>query len=73
MRAFYLTRRISSVLQYSSAKAAIIGFTKTLGFEGRKYNILCNAIAPSAGTAMTMTIWLVPLTIRGTYTDTGVY
>ncbi|KAI6169136.1 hypothetical protein EDD17DRAFT_1464898 [Pisolithus thermaeus] len=42
---------------YSSAKAAIIGFTKTLGFEGRKYNILCNAIAPSAGTAMTMTIW----------------
>ncbi|KAI6016675.1 hypothetical protein BKA83DRAFT_4497809 [Pisolithus microcarpus] len=42
---------------YSSAKAAIIGFTKTLGFEGRKYNILCNAIAPSAGTAMTVTIW----------------
>ncbi|KAI6042983.1 hypothetical protein EDC04DRAFT_3088326, partial [Pisolithus marmoratus] len=38
-------------------KAAIIGLTKTLGFEGRKYNILCNVIAPSAGTAMTMTIW----------------
>jgi multifunctional beta-oxidation protein len=34
-----------------------MGFTKTLGFEGRKYNILSNVIAPSAGTAMTMTIW----------------
>jgi multifunctional beta-oxidation protein len=42
---------------YSSAKAGIMGFTKTLGFEGRKYNILSNVIAPSAGTAMTMTIW----------------
>ncbi|KAF9236745.1 hypothetical protein BU15DRAFT_76706 [Melanogaster broomeanus] len=42
---------------YSSAKAAIMGLTKTLGFEGKKYNILCNVIAPSAGTAMTMTIW----------------
>ncbi|KAH7913555.1 peroxisomal hydratase-dehydrogenase-epimerase [Hygrophoropsis aurantiaca] len=42
---------------YSSAKAAIMGFTKTLAFEGKKYNILANVIAPSAGTAMTMTIW----------------
>ncbi|KAG9314887.1 hypothetical protein JVU11DRAFT_3989 [Chiua virens] len=44
---------------YCTAKAAIMGFTKTLGFEGKKYNILCNVIAPSAGTAMTMTIWSV--------------
>ncbi|KIJ12813.1 hypothetical protein PAXINDRAFT_163828 [Paxillus involutus ATCC 200175] len=42
---------------YSTAKAAIMALTKTLGFEGKKYNILCNVIAPSAGTAMTMTIW----------------
>ncbi|KAJ3536063.1 hypothetical protein NM688_g6887 [Phlebia brevispora] len=42
---------------YSTAKAAIIGFTRALAVEGRKYNILANAIAPSAGTAMTMTIW----------------
>ncbi|KAH7884521.1 hypothetical protein F5I97DRAFT_1812245 [Phlebopus sp. FC_14] len=42
---------------YSSAKAAIMGFTKTLAFEGRKYNIIANVIAPSAGTAMTMMIW----------------
>ncbi|KAF9223871.1 NAD(P)-binding protein [Gyrodon lividus] len=42
---------------YCTAKAAIMGLTKTLGFEGRRYNILCNVIAPSAGTAMTMTIW----------------
>nr|GAT60817.1 peroxisomal hydratase-dehydrogenase-epimerase [Mycena chlorophos] len=42
---------------YSTAKSALIGFTKTLGHEGKKYNILANVIAPSAGTAMTQTIW----------------
>jgi multifunctional beta-oxidation protein len=42
---------------YSTAKAAIIGFTKALAIEGRKYNILSNVLAPSAGTAMTKTIW----------------
>ncbi|CDZ96369.1 multifunctional beta-oxidation protein [Phaffia rhodozyma] len=42
---------------YSTAKAAILGFTRTLAIEGAKYNILANCIAPSAGTAMTETIW----------------
>ncbi|KAJ3487160.1 hypothetical protein NLI96_g3745 [Meripilus lineatus] len=42
---------------YSTAKAAILGFTRAISYEGRKYNILANTIAPSAGTAMTMTIW----------------
>ncbi|KJA22896.1 hypothetical protein HYPSUDRAFT_138443 [Hypholoma sublateritium FD-334 SS-4] len=42
---------------YSTAKAAITGLTRTLAIEGKKYNILANVIAPSAGTAMTSTIW----------------
>ncbi|KAI0254957.1 peroxisomal hydratase-dehydrogenase-epimerase [Lactifluus subvellereus] len=42
---------------YSTAKAAIIGFTRSLAIEGKKYNILANVLAPSAGTAMTQTIW----------------
>ncbi|KAI0075244.1 putative multifunctional beta-oxidation protein [Panus rudis PR-1116 ss-1] len=42
---------------YSTAKAAILGFTRTLSFEGKKYGIIANTIAPSAGTAMTSTIW----------------
>ncbi len=41
---------------YSSAKAAIIGFTKTLSMELAKYNITVNAIAPGAKTRMTMSI-----------------
>ncbi|KAF9532534.1 peroxisomal hydratase-dehydrogenase-epimerase [Crepidotus variabilis] len=42
---------------YSTAKAGIMALTKTLGYEGKKYNILANTIAPSAGTAMTSTVW----------------
>ncbi|KAK7033073.1 peroxisomal hydratase-dehydrogenase-epimerase [Favolaschia claudopus] len=42
---------------YSTAKAGLIGFTRTLAIEGKKYNILANAIAPMAGTAMTATVW----------------
>lgn len=41
---------------YSTAKSAILGLTKTLAIEGKKYNILANCIAPNAGTAMTRTI-----------------
>ncbi|KAG8834667.1 hypothetical protein FRC18_001656 [Serendipita sp. 400] len=42
---------------YSTAKAAIIGLTKSLAIEGKKYGIFANVLAPSAGTAMTQTIW----------------
>jgi len=42
---------------YSTAKAAIIGFTRAIAIEGKKYNIFANVLAPSAGTAMTQTIW----------------
>jgi len=42
---------------YSTAKAAIIGFTRAIAVEGKKYNIFANVLAPSAGTAMTQTIW----------------
>ncbi|KAJ7034987.1 peroxisomal hydratase-dehydrogenase-epimerase [Mycena alexandri] len=42
---------------YSTAKAGIIGLTRVLAVEGKKYNIIANVIAPSAGTAMTATVW----------------
>jgi len=42
---------------YSTAKAGIIGLTRTLAIEGKKYDIIVNCIAPSAGTAMTSTVW----------------
>lgn len=42
---------------YSTAKAAIMGFTRAIAIEGLKYDILANVLAPSAGTAMTQTIW----------------
>ncbi|KAF8986579.1 peroxisomal hydratase-dehydrogenase-epimerase [Cyathus striatus] len=42
---------------YSTAKAGITGLTRTLAIEGKKYNIIANVVAPSAGTAMTSTVW----------------
>lgn len=39
-----------------SQKCGIVGFTKTIAREGAKYNIVVNAVAPSAGTNMTRTV-----------------
>jgi NAD(P)-dependent dehydrogenase (short-subunit alcohol dehydrogenase family) len=41
---------------YSAAKGAIVGFTKTLAKEGKSKNIKVNVVAPGAGTAMTATV-----------------
>jgi 3-oxoacyl-[acyl-carrier protein] reductase len=43
-------------VNYSAAKAGIIGFTKSLGRELASKNILVNALAPLAATPMTETI-----------------
>jgi NAD(P)-dependent dehydrogenase (short-subunit alcohol dehydrogenase family) len=41
---------------YGAAKMAVVGLINVLRLEGAKYNILCNAISPSANTRMTETL-----------------
>jgi 3-hydroxyacyl-CoA dehydrogenase/3a,7a,12a-trihydroxy-5b-cholest-24-enoyl-CoA hydratase len=43
-------------VNYSMAKAGVIGFTKALSKEGQKSNVLSNVIAPIAATRMTETV-----------------
>ncbi|KAJ1727342.1 hypothetical protein LPJ61_004622 [Coemansia biformis] len=41
---------------YSAAKQALVGFSNSLAYEGHKYNIHVNAIAPLAASRMTETV-----------------
>ena len=59
---------------YSAAKEAIVGLTRTLARDLGRYGITCNAIRPMAGTRMTLTpelkaAWGKSMGISGTDLD----
>lgn len=42
---------------YATAKMGILGFSRALALEGKKYNIFVNTIAPNAATNMTKSVF----------------
>lgn len=46
---------------YSAVKMAVVGLCNTLALEGKKYNIICNAVAPVAASRMTKTVLPPPM------------
>ncbi|KAK6038377.1 D-domain protein [Cooperia oncophora] len=41
---------------YAAAKSALVGFSNSLAQEGAKYNIISNAVVPTAGSRLTQTV-----------------